>query len=78
MADKKTNFVADLRKKSLEDLEKVLGESKQDYLNLCKSLKAGELANPRAVSKLRKEIAKIKTIIAEKTKESDNDKKGAK
>ena len=78
MADKKISFVSDLRKKGVEDLEKVLKEAKQDYMNLCKSLRANELANPRAVTKVRKEIAKIKTIIAEKRRESDNDKKGAK
>ena len=67
----------DLRTKEVAELHKVLAESKKDLLEARKSLAANEMANPKAINKMRKEIARINTIIAEKVKlgKSNNDKK---
>jgi large subunit ribosomal protein L29 len=79
----KTNTIADLRKKTVEDLRKDLAAAKNDLLEAQKSLKANELANPHAVKKMRRGIAQIKTVMAELSKKpveevTNNDKKGAK
>jgi len=75
MADKKTtskkaekkvtNSVADLRAKSADELQKLLAVARKDLLEMQKSLKANELANPRAVTKARREIARILTVMHE-------------
>ena len=82
VTNKKVNTVADLRTKSISDLDKILITAKQDLLQAKKSLKADELANPHVVTKMRKEVARIKTVMTELSKkpveEVTNDKKGAK
>jgi large subunit ribosomal protein L29 len=79
MADKKTtkttpkNKVSlaqkliDWRSKDLAELQAILATAKADLLEAQKSLKANELANPNVIKKMRKEIARIKTVLAEKT-----------
>jgi large subunit ribosomal protein L29 len=79
MADKKTTKttpknrislsqkLADLRGKDAADLQKVLATAKADLLEAQKSLAANELANPNVIKKMRKEIARIKTVLTEKT-----------
>jgi ribosomal protein L29 len=72
MADKKTtkktvtNSVKDLRALSVDELQKQLLTARADLLTAQKSLRANELANPHAVTKLRREVARILTIIKEK------------
>ena len=79
MADKKTtkvakvNTIADLRKKSVEELQKLLSTARADLLEAQKSLRANELANPHAVTKMRKEIAQILTIMTEANKSETAD-----
>ena len=63
---KSETSVADLRNKSVEELQKLLATARKDLLELQKSLRANELANPHAVTKMRKEIARIMTVLAEK------------
>ena len=62
-----TRSIAELRQLSVAELQKQLTTSRADLLALQKSLKAGELANPHAVTKLRREVAQILTIITEKS-----------
>lgn len=77
MADKKTkkaevkNTAEDLRGKTVEELNKLLETGKKDLLEAQKSLKANELANPHAVKKIRREIARIKTIMTEINSNND-------
>ncbi|MDR1197238.1 MAG: 50S ribosomal protein L29 [Candidatus Nomurabacteria bacterium] len=79
MADKKTtkktvtNSAADLRKLSVEELQKQLQTARADLLEAQKSLKANELANPHAVTKLRKDVARILTIITAKAKQPNKE-----
>jgi len=80
MADKKKevqNKASDLRSKSIEELQKLLATDRADLLEAQKSLRANELANPHAVTKMRKEIARILTILAEKNKEILSDSKAS-
>lgn len=84
-ADKSNVTVADLRSKTAEELQKMLEDNKKDLLILQKSLAADELANPHAVRKMRREIARIKTVMTQVSKKdvveeskSNNDKEGAK
>lgn len=58
-ADKKVNYSA----MSAEGLTKALAEKQQDLLNSVRSLKGGELVNPRVLNANRKEIARIHTAI---------------
>ena len=60
-----TNSISDLRKLSVEELQKLLHTARQDLLEAQKSLRANELANPRVISKMKKEIARILTVISE-------------
>lgn len=64
--------VEDLRKMSLDELQKALQTGRKDLLEAQKSLKADELANPHAVKKLRKEIARIMTVMTEMNNNSNN------
>lgn len=84
--DKSKNTAKELREKLSAQLEKDLQTAKKDLLELQKSLAANELANPHAVKKMRREIARIKTILAEKSNnnesvvvaDADDKEKGAK
>lgn len=49
--------------KSLADLQKDLLTKQNDLLEARKSHRAGELVNPRAITGLRKEVARLKTAI---------------
>ena len=66
--------VADLRSKSIDELQKLLAIARADLLEAQKSLKANELANPRVVGKFKKEIAQILTVMHEMSNEKDNKK----
>ena len=56
---------AELRKLTVEDLQQKLANARADLLTAQKSLKANELANPHAVTKLRREVARILTVMSE-------------
>ena len=62
---KAATSMTDLRDKSLDELQKLLATARTDLLELQKSLRANELANPHAVTKMKKEIARIMTVISE-------------
>jgi len=67
-----TNSVADLRTLPVDELAKRLQTARADLLALKKSLSANELANPYAVKKQRREVARILTVMTE-VKKSNND-----
>lgn len=66
--------VAELRALSLEDLQAKLAEKTQEHVENRRSLAAGELANPRVIRNGRREIAVLKTVIAEQLRDSNNKK----
>ena len=56
----------ELRKLSTEDLNKKIKENKEELFNLRLSQATGSLENPTRLRELRKEVAKMKTIIRER------------
>lgn len=55
-----------LRKKSLEDLEKMRMNSREELRNLRFDLASGKVKNVRRIRELKKEIARISTLLKEK------------
>ena len=55
-----------LKEMSSQDLEKELGELKSELFKLRFSLATNGLDNPLKVKEVRKEIARIKTILRER------------
>ncbi len=60
----------DLRAMSLDELESKLIEAKKEQFNLRIQQSAGQLQNVAMVRNVRREIAKINTLIAERKKNS--------
>jgi len=58
--------VNELRKLTTENLEKKITESKKELLDLRFKQSTGALEKPSKVHELRKEIARMKTIIRER------------
>lgn len=56
----------DLRSKSADDLRKDLADLKKEQFNLRFQTAAGQLENTARVKTVRRDIARIKTILAEK------------
>ncbi len=56
----------ELRKLSTEDLNKKIKENKEELFNLRLSQATGSLEKPTRLRELRKEVAKMKTIIRER------------
>lgn len=57
---------AELRKMTLQELRKKLDELKMELLKLRFKQRISGLDNPMAIRKLRKDIARILTVIREK------------
>jgi large subunit ribosomal protein L29 len=57
--------VSELRPKSQSDLQKVLLEKRERLRQLRFDLAAGKIKNVREIRKIKKDIARILTIIAE-------------
>jgi large subunit ribosomal protein L29 len=65
--------VKDLRANSETDLKANLLDLKKEQFNLRFQQKSGELKNPARIRQVRRNIAKIKTVITEnKNKEAAN------
>jgi len=58
----------DLRAMSLEELEAKLVENKKEQFNLRVQQATGQLQNTAQLAKVRKEVARINTLIAERKK----------
>ena len=59
----------ELRSKSIEELNTELSELHRERFNLSMQKGMGELSKPHQFGEVRKNIARIKTIIAEKESE---------
>ena len=57
----------ELKNLSVEELTKKLGELKKDLFMLRMQLATNQLDNPMQISAVKKDIARVKTIIREKT-----------
>lgn len=60
----------DLRAMSIDELENKLTENKKEQFNLRVQKATGQLQNTAQVRKVRREIAKINTLITERKKNS--------
>ncbi|MBQ9235759.1 MAG: 50S ribosomal protein L29 [Alphaproteobacteria bacterium] len=58
----------DLRAMSLDELEAKLVEDKKEQFNLRVQQATGQLQNTAQLAKVRKEVAKINTLITERKK----------
>jgi large subunit ribosomal protein L29 len=56
---------SELRGKSVAELDALLVEKNVEMVNNKRSLAAGELPNPRVVSNLRRDIARIHSCLTE-------------
>ena len=61
MADKKVKKAEEV--KTIDQLRETLATKQTELLDARKSHAAGELINPRVITKTRKEIAQLKTAI---------------
>ncbi len=60
----------DLKAMSIDELEAKLLENKKEQFNLRIQQSTGQLANTALIRKVRREIAKINTLISERKKNS--------
>jgi large subunit ribosomal protein L29 len=56
---------AELRQKNSAELDKLLQELKREQFNLRMQKGTGQLSKPSEVQRVRRDIARIKTILAE-------------
>ena len=56
----------EIRKMSSEDLNKKVNELKNELFNLRFRLATGQLDNPSSIKSVKRDIAKVKTIIRER------------
>ncbi|RZU97782.1 50S ribosomal protein L29 [Spiribacter vilamensis] len=57
-----------LRDKTVEGLEKELLERRKEQFNLRMQQATGQLARPDQMTRVRRDIARIKTVLNEKTR----------
>ena len=62
--------IKDLRAMSVDELETKLLEAKKEQFNLRIQQSTGQLQNTSSVRKVRREIAKINTLLTERKKNS--------
>lgn len=62
---------AEIRKKTAEDLNNELVELRREQFNLRMQRGTGQLGNPARFKEVRREIARIKTIINEQASNSE-------
>lgn len=58
--------VKDIKELSIVDLNKKITESEAEYVSLKMDLITNALKDPSKISKLRKQIARYKTVLSEK------------
>ena len=62
--------IKDLRAMTIDELESKLLECKKEQINLRIQQSTGQLQNTSNIKKVRREVAKINTLIAERKKNS--------
>ena len=65
---KTKNFVEDLKKKSVDELNAQLVEAKKELFNLRFQNATNQLDNTGRIKEVRKNIARIQTVITEASK----------
>ena len=62
---KKTGYLEDLRSSSVEELENKLTEAKKELFNLRFQNATNQLDNTARIGEVRKNIARIQTVISQ-------------
>ena len=62
----------ELREKTVEQLKELLGQSQREQFKLRVQRATGELANPARFKVVGREIARIKTLINEKSTQAES------
>ncbi len=62
----------DIRKLTTEEITKKISDNKKELFDLRLKQATGNLDKPHQIKKLRKEIARLKTVLNEKKKEGGN------
>lgn len=65
-AQTKQTAAAKIRENSVEELSKKLRDNREELLNLRLRLQSGQVQNPARIRTLRRENARIKTVLSEK------------
>ncbi len=69
---KTSNYVKELREESVETLQEQLVAAKKELFNLRFQNATNQLDNTGRIKEVRKNIARIQTIITEKSREALN------
>ncbi len=62
--------ISDIRELSLDELQRKLNELRHESLNLRLQKSTGQLENTARMKTVRREIARVLTVINERTKEA--------
>ena len=65
---KSKNFVEDLKSKSIEELNVDLVDAKKELFNLRFQNATNQLSNTARINEVRRNIARIRTVITQKNK----------
>lgn len=67
---------ADLRNMTVEELQKKLKEARQELFNLRFQLATGQLKNYKRIKEVKKDIARILTVLKEMEKSAPTERGG--
>ncbi|MDF1860467.1 MAG: 50S ribosomal protein L29 [Verrucomicrobiales bacterium] len=62
----------ELRELSVDELATIRRENKEESLNLRVQKESGQLENPARIRQLRREVARIETVLTQKRAEQAN------
>lgn len=65
---------SELRDKTVDELRASEGDLKREMFNLRFQVVTGEIQNPRRIRQAKRELARIKTVVAEKDRQSAKEK----
>lgn len=68
---KKNKYMEELRAKAIEEIKEELVAAKKELFNLRFQNATNQLENTSRIKEVRRKIARIQTIITEKTKSTD-------
>lgn len=63
---------SEIRAKAAQEISKMISEKEEELFNLKLKLRTGQMTKTAEVGKTRKDIARMRTILNEKSKEKMN------
>ena len=61
--------ISEIREMSIEDINKKIVELKNELFEMRMKQATGRLEKPHMINKLRKDVARLKTVLTEKSKD---------